>query len=105
MRTETAKFGTSTFFIMKAEYAQEPYHSNLPIHCQNISLRGTKKLLNCHQRMKYQLIFSRSRSGVLGATTIDSQGVLIFYENSYLGEMWPLSLKLEMPRSDLRAMK
>lgn len=55
--------------------------------------------------MKYQLIFSRSRSGVLGATTIDSQGVLIFYENSYRGEMWPLSLKLAMPRSDLKAMR
>ena len=75
------------------------------IQANNVSLGGTKKLLNCHQRRKYQLIFSWLRSGVLGATAIESQVVFLFYEKSYLGGMWPLSSKLTMPRSDLRAME
>lgn len=72
---------------------------------KSVSLWGSKKLLHCHQSGKYQLIFSWWRSGVLGATTIDSQGALVFYENSYLWGMWPLSSKLTMPRSDLRALE
>lgn len=72
---------TGTIKIVKVESAVEVYFE-VRLNIQYVLIGpagGIKSLLNCCQPSKYLIIFSRLRSGILGAAATHSRGVLIFY--------------------------